>query len=214
MRENGVVTSLNTQAPTFGTTSSHLAQSRPNVSFMTSPVNVTSEKVYTTTASTFIPPPVQTIQTTAPSVVKRQSIINFTSSKNIVNVPATQTVVTQQPLIVKGQVHAPIIRQSQVIQPQVVQQPLIQTQIQTVRPPIQQIVRQGPPMPIQQNVFFGSQRVFLPPQGPQPVVQRVMVNQNPVVIPQGQVQVQTPVVQVERQVVQQQQPQVVQQQVI
>jgi hypothetical protein len=181
---------------------------------MTSPVNVTSEKVYTTTASNFVPPPVQTIQTNAPSVVKRQSIINFTSSNNLVNVPVTQTVVTQQPLIVKSQVHAPIIRQSQVIQPQVVQQPLIQTQIQTVRPPIQQIVRQGPPMTIQQNVVFGSQRVLLPSQVPQPVVQRVMVSQNPVVIPQGQVQVQTPVVQVERQVVQQQQPQVVQQQVI
>ena len=123
--------------------------------------------------------------------MKRNSIVNFTTSNNVVSVPVNKAIITQQPVVFK----------TQVVQPPVQHQPLNQSQAKsTVRPPIQQIVRQFPSVPLQQNVVFSSQKVLLPPQG----VQRFIVSQAPFVLPQAQVQVQPPVLKVERQVIQQQ----------
>lgn len=168
------------QAPVYGTTFTHIPPVRPNVSIVGQSVNVTSQRVFNG-ASSYIPPQVQTT-----NVVKRQSIVNFTGQNpvvstpvttNIVQPPAVQNQIIQKPLVQQSVGQQPLVIRSQ-IQPQLVQQPLVQSQIQTVRPaqvPIQQIIRQGPPIPIQQNPIIGSQRAFVLSQ-PQNV-QRVVVSQ-------------------------------------
>jgi hypothetical protein len=182
MRENGVVTSLNTvprttfthvqvQPPVFSstTTTSNIAPVKTTI------VNAPIQQRVITTGSTFVPPPTVTTTFVPPSqitgskvvapvqtLVKRSSIVNFNTVGGPMSHIPVQKIVSQVPV------------------QQVIALPISQSQVQqTIRPPIQQIIRQGPS---QHNVVFGNRSIVVPVQQQQRVVVTQSLPQNPVII--------------------------------
>jgi hypothetical protein len=202
MRENGVVTSLNTLPRTTFTnvqfqpsvypsaiTTSNIAPVKSTI------VNTPIQQRLITTGLTFVPPPKNVTSTfvspnqmigskvVAPvqNIVKKSSVVNFNNVGGPINQLPVKKVVSQVPsqqVISQFPVH-PVINKV-AVQQVLNQVPISQSQVQqTIRPPIQQIIRQGPN---QQNVVFGNKSIVVPVQLQQRAVETQILPQNQVIV--------------------------------